>query len=40
MIYIDSDDKNRGYKIEPSHNDREVLKQLLLITLYEIETTC
>ena len=38
MIYIDSDDKSRGYKIEPSHNDREVFKAIITAKSYsEIE---
>lgn len=38
MLFIDSDDVQRGYKIEPSHNDREVFKAIITSKTYlEIE---
>ena len=38
IIYLDTDDKNKGYRIEPSHNDRDIFKAIISAKSYtEIE---
>lgn len=35
MLFIDSDDKSRGYKIEPSHNDRDIFKAIITANSFD-----